>query len=139
MFLGLYCLMQAVGITAPRHNTSGKLVYYHNFVILDNVVLIPEHLIIGFKRVIYMMKQFHIIGIRKVFDFEKLFGLFNALLGQRNALCFFVYNKIALFDKFFFHKRVKRLFLVDNAPFCKRFGEYVRNFISTESTSSIIA
>ena len=43
MLLRLDCLVQAIGITAARHDTSGKLIDNEYLVIFYHVVLIAEH------------------------------------------------------------------------------------------------
>ena len=41
------CLMQTVGITTSRHDTSGKFIDNQYLVILYHVIFITEHQIMG--------------------------------------------------------------------------------------------
>ena len=43
MLLGLNCLVQAIGITAPRHNTPRKFIYNQHLLILHHIILVTEH------------------------------------------------------------------------------------------------
>lgn len=50
MFFGLDRLMQAVGVTAPRHDTSCKLIYNQYLIVFYHIILIAEHEIVRPQR-----------------------------------------------------------------------------------------
>ena len=41
------CLVKTIRIATARHDTSGKLIHDHYLIILDYIILIPEHQIVG--------------------------------------------------------------------------------------------
>ena len=65
----LFCLnrlMQTVGVTASRHDTSGKLIDDHNLIILYDVILITEHQIVRTQCQIDIVLDLKVLWIRKV-------------------------------------------------------------------------
>ena len=95
MLLRLDCLMQTIGITASRHDTSGKLIYNHNLIVLYNVILITEHQIMCTKCKNYIVLDLKVISICKVFNMEKLLNLVHTLLGKIDNLVLFINDKVS--------------------------------------------
>ena len=95
MLLRLNCLMQAIGITASRHDTSGELINDHNLIVLYNVILITEHQIMRTKCKDYIMLNLKVICICKVINMEELFNFMNTLLGQIDNLVLLINNKVS--------------------------------------------
>ena len=62
-FLRFNGLMQAIGITTSRHDTSGKLVYDHNLIIFDNIVNIANVHLMSTQRLVYVMNQTDVADI----------------------------------------------------------------------------
>ena len=82
MFLGFDCLMQAVGITAPRHDTAGELIHNQHLVVPDNVVMISVHEVVGAKCQNNIMLNLQILRIRQILQMEITLHLLHALGSQ---------------------------------------------------------
>ena len=95
MLLCLDRLMQTVGITAARHDTSGKLIDDQDLIILNHIILIPEHQVVGAQSQDDIVLDLQILRIRQVVDLEKLLHLLDALLRQGDDLVLFIDNEIA--------------------------------------------
>ena len=106
MLLCLDCLMQTVRITAPRHNTTGKFVYNQHLIVLDYIVLIPKHQVVGSQRQNNIMLYFQILRVRKVLNAEEFFYLFHAGFRQVDYLILFIDNKVAGFLLYHAHNRI---------------------------------
>ena len=75
MLLCLNCLMQAIGITASRHDTSGKLINDQDLIILYHIVLIPEHQVVGAQGQDDVMLDLQILRICQVLNVEEFLHL----------------------------------------------------------------
>ena len=95
MFLRLNSLMQSIGITAPRHDTSGKLVNNENLIILYYIILITEHKVMGTQRKNHIMLNLKVLRIRKVINMEELLNPLHTLLGKIDYLILLVYDKVS--------------------------------------------
>ena len=95
MFLGFNCLMKAVGIASSRHNTSGKLIDDQNLIILNHIILVTEHQIIGTQRKDNVMLYFNVFRVGKVFNLEELFHLVHALSSKINYLILLINDKVS--------------------------------------------
>ena len=94
MLLGLDSLMQAVRIAAAGHDTSCKLVYNQNLIILYHVVLIPEHQIVSTQRQDNIVLNLQIFRISQVFNVEIILHALYAVRSQIYNLILFIDNKI---------------------------------------------
>ena len=63
ILLCLYSLMQSIGETTSRHDTSGKLVNYENFIILYNVIPVSEHEVVCTESQDNVVLYLHILRI----------------------------------------------------------------------------
>ena len=97
MLLCLDCLMQTIGITAARHDTSGKLVNDHNLIIFYHVILIAEHQIMCTERKDHIMLDLQVLRICQVINMEKFLNLFHTLLCQIHQFVLFIYDKVSGF------------------------------------------
>ena len=68
----LDCLMQTIGITAPRHDTAGELIDDQNLVVFDYVVLVAVHQIIGTQRQDHVVLDLQVLRIGEVLDMEEV-------------------------------------------------------------------
>ena len=115
--------MQSVGITASRHDTSGKLIDDQNLIVFYHIILIPEHQVVGTQRKNDIVLDLHVLRIGKVFNVEEFLYFMNTLFRQGYNLIFFVDNKVSGVD----------------FPLCPEMISGVRaSSIRTESTSSMI-
>ena len=96
MLLRLDCLMQTVGVTASRHNTSGKFVYNQYLVVLYHIILVAEHQVMGTERQNDIMLDFQILRVSIVVNMEELFYLLDTRFRQVNNLVLFVDNKVTV-------------------------------------------
>ena len=88
--------MQAVGETASRHNTPGKLIYDEYLIVFYNIILIAEHQIVGTQCQNDIMLDLQIFRISQIFDLEELFNLFHTFCGQIDQLILFIDDEIAI-------------------------------------------
>ena len=91
MLLRLDCLMQTIGITTPRHDTSGKLIDDQNLIIFYNIVLIAVHQVVCTQCENDVVLDLQILRICKVLNMEIFLDLAHTFLRQ-------VYNLILLID-----------------------------------------
>ena len=94
MLLGLNSLMQAVRIPSSRHNTSRKLIYNQNFAVLNHIVLVSEHQIVGPQGKDNIVLNLQILWIRQILDMEEILYLLHTVLCQVHHLVLFIYNKV---------------------------------------------
>ena len=96
MLFRLDRLMQTVGITTSRHDSSGKFVDDHYLAVRrHNIILILEHQIVGPERQNDIMLDLQIFRIRKVLDMEELLDFLDAVFGQIDVLFFLVDNVVS--------------------------------------------
>ena len=74
--------MQTVGITASRHNTSGKFIYDQHFIVFYHIILVAEHQIVRTKCENNTMLDLKVLRIRQVLNMEETLYLFNTLRGK---------------------------------------------------------
>ena len=94
VLLCLNSLMEAIRIATARHDTSGKLVYDQDLVILDHIVLILEHQIVGTQSQDNIVLDLQVFRISQVIDVEEFFHFFHTLFGQVYDLIFLINDKI---------------------------------------------
>ncbi len=95
----LFCfdgLMQTVGITTSRHDTSGKFINDQHLIVLYHIILITEHQIVGPQCQDDIVLDLQILGIRKVIDMEELLNLFHTCGGQVDDLILLVNDKVSV-------------------------------------------
>ncbi len=95
MLLGLDCLMQAVRVTAAGHYTAGELVDDQDLVVLDDIVVVPVHEVVGAQGQDNAVLNLEVLGIRQVFDAEEALDFGDALCCQIDEFVFFIDNEIA--------------------------------------------
>ena len=100
-------LMESVGITAARHDTSGKFIDDQNLVVLYHIVLIAEHEVICTQGQDDIMLDFQILRIREVLNLEKSFHFSNTLLRQVDHFILFIDNEVSRFLLFHAHDGVQ--------------------------------
>ena len=108
-FYMLFCfdrLMQTVGITASRHNASGKFIYDQHFIIFYHIILVAEHQIVRTKCENNTMLDLKVLRIRQVLNMEETLYLFNTLRGKIYRFFLFVHNKISGLHVIFFHDKI---------------------------------
>ena len=94
MLLRLDGLMETVGVTAARHDTSCELIDDQDLVILDHIVLIAEHEVVGTEGKDDIVLDLQIFRIRKVVDMEECLDLLNTLFCQVYDFLFLIYDEI---------------------------------------------
>ncbi len=94
MLLGLYGLVQAVGIAPSGHDTSRELVYDQHLIIFDYVVLVAEHQIVCPEGQYNIVLDLQVLGIRIVLDVEEVLHLFHPGLGEVDDLVLFVDDEV---------------------------------------------
>ena len=107
MLLRLNRLVQTVGITASRHDTSGKFIYDQDLIILYHIVLVTGHQVVGTQGQDDIVLDLQVFRIRQVFNLEKPFHLGNTLLCKVYHLILLVDYEVAAFFLFHAHDRVQ--------------------------------
>ena len=95
MLLRLDGLMETVGVTAARHDTSCELIDDQDLVILDHIVLIAEQEVMGTECKDNVVLDLQILRIREVVDMEECLDLLNTLFCQVYDFLFLIYDEIA--------------------------------------------
>ena len=90
MLFRLDGLMQTVGITTSRHNTSGKLIDDQYLIILYHIILVAEHQIVCTQCQNDVVLDLQILGIRKVINMEESLYLFHTCCSQVDDLILLV-------------------------------------------------
>ena len=103
MLFRLNGLVQTVGITSSRHNTSGKLIDNENLVILYYIILVTEHQIMSTKSQNHIVLDFQVFRVCQVFNVKKLLNLFHTLFGEVYNLVLFIDNKVSGLDNLLTH------------------------------------
>ena len=73
--------MQALVITPAVHRSARKLVNNYNLAVFYNIVNITLHYAVSAYSLIYMMRNFNVFTVVKVFNSKILLCLFYALGG----------------------------------------------------------
>ena len=94
MLFRLNGLMQTVRIPASRHDTSGKFIHNENLVVLDHIILVPEHQIVRPKRQFHIVLKLQILRICQVLDLKILLYLLDSVRCQVNNLVLLIDDKI---------------------------------------------
>ena len=105
VLLSLDCLVKTVGIAAARHNAAREVVDDQDLVILDDVILVSVHEVVGAKGQIHGVLDLQVLRVGQVLDVEELLDLMHARLGQRDDLILFVDDEIARLGDLFAHDR----------------------------------
>ena len=95
--LGLDSLVQAVGIAPSRHDAPGKFIHDQHLIVLNHIVLVPEHQVVSPQRQNDIVLDLQILRIGIVVDMEKFLHLFNACRRQIDYLVLLVDDKISRF------------------------------------------
>ncbi len=93
---GLDGLVQAVGVAAAHHQAAGELVHDDDLAVLDHVVHVPLHHLVGAERAEDVVIQLLIDRVGEVFHVEEAFGLADAALRQRQGLVLLVAQEVAV-------------------------------------------
>ena len=94
--LGLDGLVQAVGVAAAHHQAAGELVHDDDLAVLDHVVHVPLHHLVGAQRAQDVVVQLLVLRVGQVAHAEEALGLAHAPLGQRQGLVLLVPQEVAL-------------------------------------------
>ena len=105
MLFRLNRLMQTIGITASRHDTSRKLVYDQNLIIFYDIILITEHQIVRTKRQIHIVLDLQILRIGQVLNIEEFLYLLHTISCQSYNLVFLIDNEITGLGNLLTHDR----------------------------------
>ena len=92
--LGLDGLVQAVGITPPGHDTTGKLIHNQHLVVLNHIVLVTEHQVVGPQSQNDIVLDLQILRVGIVVDMEELLHLRHAGGSQVDHFILFIYDEI---------------------------------------------
>ncbi len=96
MLLGLYGLMQTLGIAAAQHEAAGELIDDDDLPVLDNVVDIPLHDAVSLQSLIYMVAERGVFDIGQIFKVEGALRLGDAAGGERGGLGLLVHHVICV-------------------------------------------
>ena len=107
MFFRLNRLMQAIRISASRHDTAREFIHDQDLIVLHHIVLITEHQIIGPQGQNNIMLNLQVLRIRQVFNLEKALHLGHALSGQVDHLILLVHDKVAGLFLLHAHDRIQ--------------------------------
>ena len=94
MLLRLNGLMETIGVTAARHDTSCELINDQDLVVLDHIVLIAEHEVVGAECKDNVVLDLQVLRIREVVDMEECLDLLNTLFCQVYDFLFLIYDEI---------------------------------------------
>ncbi len=95
--------MQSLAVPSAYHQPPRELVYYDYLFVVDDIVTVALHDVVGADSLVDMVLNLHVFYIRKVLDFVKTLRLCNAAVGKPYRLFLFVNAVIA---------RLRRLVLV---------------------------
>ena len=107
MLLRLDGLVETVRVTAARHDTSCELVDDQDLIILNHVVLIAEHEVVGAERKDNVVLDLKVLSIGEVVDMEECLDLLNALFCQIYDLLFLIYDEIACLGDLLAHDGIE--------------------------------
>ncbi len=94
MLLCLYGLVQAVGIPPPGHDAPGELVHDQHLVVLDYIVLVAEHQVVGPQGQYDIVLDLQVLGIRVVLDMEEILHFLHAGRGEVHHLVLLVDDEV---------------------------------------------
>ena len=96
VLLRLDRLMEAVGITASRHDTSCKLIDDHDLTLrCDHIVLIFEHQVVCPQGKDDIVLDLQVLRVCEVIDMEELLDLSHSVFRQVDRLFLLIYNEIS--------------------------------------------
>jgi len=95
VFLGLDGLVEAVGIAAAGHDAAGELVDDQDLVVLDDVVVVAVHEVVGAQGQDDAVLDLQVLGIGQVLDAEEFLDLGDTLRGQVDQLVLLIDDKVA--------------------------------------------
>ena len=104
----LFCLdrlMQTIGISSSRHDTSGKFINDQYLIIFYNIILVTEHQVMRTQCKDHIVLDLQILRICQVFDVEELLYLLHSFFCQVYYFIFFIDDKITGLDNFLAHDR----------------------------------
>ena len=107
MLLRLDGLMETVGVTAARHDTSCELIDDQDLIILDHIVLIAEHEVVGTERKDDVVLNLKVLRICEVVDMEECLDLLDTLFCQVYDLLFLIYDEITCLGDLLAHDSVE--------------------------------
>ena len=98
MLLGLYRLVQPLGIAAAEHEAAGELVDYDDLAVFHDVVDVALHHAVGLDRLVDVVVYRRVLDVREVLEAESLLGLGYAAGGERRGASLFVDDVIRVED-----------------------------------------
>ena len=137
MLLRLDRLMQAVRITAAGHDTARKVIDDQDLVILDDIVLILVHQVIGPEGKIHRVLDFKVFSVREVVDVEEFLRLLDALLSQGDDLVLFIDDKVTGFRDLLAHDGRHLGHLAGSFTALQLFGKDIAHFIDLGRFSAL--
>ena len=129
VLLSLDCLMKSVGITAAGHNTACEFIYNQDLVILYNIILIPEHQVIGAQSQDNVMLDLQVLRICQVFNMEVLLHFLDTLFCQVYYLILFIHNEIACLLNLLAHDGVDLGEFLGYGTSLQLAGQYIAHLI----------
>ena len=121
--------MESVGITAAGHNTACKFIYDQDLVILYNIILIPEHQVVGTQSQDNVMLNLQVLRICQVFNMEVLLHLLDALFCQVDHFILFIHNEIACLLNLLAHDGVDLGEFLGYGTSLQLAGQYIAHLI----------
>ena len=88
--------MQTFRIAAAHHQTARELVHDDHLIVLDDVVDIALHQVVGLECLIDVVIELSVLHVREVLHAERLFRLGDAVLRQIDGFELLVYRKVFL-------------------------------------------
>ena len=85
VLLGLYGLVQALGVPPAEHEAARELVDDNDLAVLDDVVYVPLHDAVGLEGLVYVVGEGGIFNVGEVVELEPALGLGRAARGERGG------------------------------------------------------
>ena len=89
------CLMQTIGVTTSRHDTSGKFIDDQYLVIFYHIILVTEHQIMGPQCQNDVVLDLQVLRICEVINMEESLNLLHTCCGQVDDLILFIDDKVS--------------------------------------------
>src|SRR5699024_9893929 len=137
MLLGLDSLMKPVGITAARHDTAGKFINNKNLVVLNHIVLILMHQIVGAQSKDDIVLDLQVLRIRKVLNVEEILHLLHAALCKVDDLIFLIYDEVSGLHNLFAHNGGHLGHLMAGLAALKLLGQDIADFIELGGVAAL--
>ena len=94
MLLGFDGLMQAVAVASAGHDTACKLIDDQDLVVLDDIVMVQMHQVVGPQGQDDAVLDLQVLGVRQVLNMEETLHLADAFRGQVDDFILLIDNEI---------------------------------------------